>query len=446
MDQFEEINRKNGRIVKVILSIPIFFCVFIVVAFALYVPSFIKVAELGNLQVEILNQVDMTPVEADAYLTKLTGDSKVRDILSTNVRYNSALVKLYTKKGDYDMAIEKCSSLLEENDSVFYRYYLAEAYYEKGAFEDADREFIIVVNTAPEDFWEIDIYDDEAQARVDSIKIKANAQSRIDLVRLRKAIIDASADMELTKEKSSGYVNSFKLKDEFIEPLLGDSEFIVAYLDLCVSVRDFEEIKRIVPQAIAAQNNLSYHYYLGIIKEVDGEHEKALEEMKAALPGEGITNFDGEDFYSIAKTKALAGIFVAEDYYAKGKYTESFDLYKQVSYQSTNIVDSNNKDDFVCAGEFYSLFVWKKEPSHESLTDLDQDGLSDDLEEVLGTDKNVKDTDGDGYEDEKEYFYGHDPLRKSPEDVLSDKDYCDIFRKALPYFAPFYNKTNNQTN
>ena len=41
--------------------------------------------------------------------------------------------------------------------------------------------------------------------------------------------------------------------------------------------------------------------------------------------------------------------------------------------------------------------------------DSDADGLSDMVEDSLGTDKNSKDTDGDGYEDKSELLSGHNP-------------------------------------
>ncbi len=41
--------------------------------------------------------------------------------------------------------------------------------------------------------------------------------------------------------------------------------------------------------------------------------------------------------------------------------------------------------------------------------DSDGDGLADRLEDALGTDKNLKDTDGDGYDDAVEVFSGYNP-------------------------------------
>ncbi|KKR21842.1 MAG: hypothetical protein UT50_C0003G0023 [Candidatus Moranbacteria bacterium GW2011_GWA2_39_41] len=50
--------------------------------------------------------------------------------------------------------------------------------------------------------------------------------------------------------------------------------------------------------------------------------------------------------------------------------------------------------------------------------DSDQDGLSDEEEEIYGTNPHLADTDGDGYSDGTEVKSGYDPLKKSPGDKL----------------------------
>ena len=45
--------------------------------------------------------------------------------------------------------------------------------------------------------------------------------------------------------------------------------------------------------------------------------------------------------------------------------------------------------------------------------DTDSDGLSDLLEDAIGTNKTLKDTDKDGYEDKAEVAGGHDPVKGS---------------------------------
>lgn len=54
--------------------------------------------------------------------------------------------------------------------------------------------------------------------------------------------------------------------------------------------------------------------------------------------------------------------------------------------------------------------------------DVDQDGLSDEEEKILGTDPFLKDTDGDSYNDGVEVESGYDPLKPAPGDRLISPD------------------------
>ncbi|EKD49245.1 MAG: hypothetical protein ACD_63C00210G0003 [uncultured bacterium] len=58
------------------------------------------------------------------------------------------------------------------------------------------------------------------------------------------------------------------------------------------------------------------------------------------------------------------------------------------------------KNDFVNIG---------KNIEQKNSSDMDLDGLADDMEKKLGTDPNNKDTDGDGYQDGMEVEAGYDP-------------------------------------
>lgn len=67
----------------------------------------------------------------------------------------------------------------------------------------------------------------------------------------------------------------------------------------------------------------------------------------------------------------------------------------------------------------YSLADSLNENDGESIfSDRDQDGLSDEEEEALGTDPMLKDTDGDSYSDGVEVESGFDPLIPAPDDRL----------------------------
>ncbi|PJA86736.1 MAG: hypothetical protein CO141_03145 [Candidatus Moranbacteria bacterium CG_4_9_14_3_um_filter_42_9] len=52
------------------------------------------------------------------------------------------------------------------------------------------------------------------------------------------------------------------------------------------------------------------------------------------------------------------------------------------------------------------------------ITDMDNDGLTDEQEKVYGTDPTKQDTDGDGFKDGEEIANGYDPLKPAPGDKI----------------------------
>jgi len=73
--------------------------------------------------------------------------------------------------------------------------------------------------------------------------------------------------------------------------------------------------------------------------------------------------------------------------------------------------------------------------------DSDGDGLFDAMEEIVGTDKNNKDTDGDGYEDLAELKKGFNPLVKTPGDKFDDSSYFEIKNRIKDADPDFFAKT-----
>lgn len=68
---------------------------------------------------------------------------------------------------------------------------------------------------------------------------------------------------------------------------------------------------------------------------------------------------------------------------------------------------------------FWTLFAIAENKNGNSLfLDSDQDGLTDQEEQMLGTDPQNTDTDGDGYSDGKEVASGYNPLKSAPGDQI----------------------------
>lgn len=428
MDQFEAISKKNRRITRVVLGIPLLIVIVLVAGLFLLVVVGRGIMENESLQREIFEAEDLTPEQAESYLARLTGDD---DMDSSTVGYNVALAKIHIEKGDYDQAIEVCSSAITAgNSSPFYNYYLGMAYLNKGLFDEAKNELIKVTVADAESFYESALYDSYTETEADSMRIKKETQSTINLIDLRKNVIDASADAKPTKEGAASYISRFKAEDEFAKTFLGNSEFVHAYLSLCVSARDFEEIKRIVPRAVAIKDDALYHYDLALAYAEAGDtFDEVAEEIEIFFAKNTIADS--------AKEQALLRETVfnnfAELYYERDKYDESKKLTGYIVEEEMAYASGIRLE---VLKEFKSVVLEGKPYDAEILIDIDGDGMGDELEKKLGTDPTRKDSDGDGYEDEKEIIFGHDPLKKSPDDKLGGGYYYRSYYAQIPNIEP----------
>src|SRR5690606_25194464 len=70
------------------------------------------------------------------------------------------------------------------------------------------------------------------------------------------------------------------------------------------------------------------------------------------------------------------------------------------------------------SGGFFVIASDAKVTDKNIFEDADQDGFSNDKEQLYGTDPNNKDTDGDGYGDGVEIESGYNPLIKAPGDRI----------------------------
>jgi hypothetical protein len=71
------------------------------------------------------------------------------------------------------------------------------------------------------------------------------------------------------------------------------------------------------------------------------------------------------------------------------------------------------------SGYSLSIFATENSNGENIASDIDQDGLSDEEEQKLGTDPNNPDTDRDGYSDGAEVKSGYNPLKPAPDDKIS---------------------------
>lgn len=451
MDQFEELVKRNGKIIKIVWGVPLLICILAVIGIMLCLPFLISVGRVQELERQIAADQSITPEKADFYIQEMEKDRKVKNFLSGDVEYGSILLSLYNKKGDYDKAIELSSVLLDKRNVVVYHYYRGFAYFGKKEFDMAVKEMETVANTQPESSPDLN---------ENVLNMQKDAQSMVTIIKFKKFLSDVkNQDESEGMEEIGEKLAEFEQDNNAMKIELSDPDFNFIYLEYNLLQKQYAKVINRASQSITAKDVPPYHYFLGVAYEGRGQNSNALREMNTFLTAQGTVKEDLVDESNsivIDKGKEYARILLADNYYNKGDYTKSVDSYKEFFYAGANFSYNVEKEKSKNTDmqEFYSTIVSKKDylssPINGKgadplvLADGDRDGLSDNLENILGTGKDNEDTDGDSYEDEKELLFGHDPLRKSPDDKLTDKDYCDYFRKVLPYFASFYNQPDNQ--
>jgi len=86
----------------------------------------------------------------------------------------------------------------------------------------------------------------------------------------------------------------------------------------------------------------------------------------------------------------------------------------------------------------FNLPKVKPPESSQISTDSDGDMIPDNIEKIIGTNANKKDTDGDGYGDLEEIKKGFNPVGKSPTDKLSDSEFASMKEKIKKADEVFY--------
>lgn len=213
-------------------------------------------------------------------------------------------------------------------------------------------------------------------------------------------------------------------------------------------------------------------YYLGMAYYKNNEYDKAEKEFNKAISienthlelflsrqekkeariywaehaEEGVFSFLVEHISfqeRINIYKALADIYVHKENSEKVSENLKKAVEEKIFFMEykdlKNRNGENDNERSVIINEFAKKIVIKHNdsdyinemPDVDYGSDSDNDGLSDNLEDVLSTNKFRKDTDRDGFDDKKELINGYDPLKKSPEDEMEDVDYYNLYIKII---------------
>jgi len=365
MDQFEEMNRKNSRIIKVIIAIPLFFAVAVVAFFLYQLPDFLKLNAAYEAQKQVFMDEDITEDELEGYIVQMEGDGGIidSDAILSDYGYNANLVSLYIENGDYEKARERLLKVIEYDDCILYHYYLGIIYFESGELDIAKTEI--------EKFLEYDM--DDLYKEGDPyyvFTVTGEMVGAADMLGLVNSRIDLSEMVSygiISERESREYADMINEGD------IAYSENIdidLAFIKLYTKRGEYGKVVDRARSAIKKGDYFEYHYYIAVAYSQQNKRGLAASEMREYLEG-------------------------------------NREIYHEVVSEYGSIVDN-------------------KQPYASYNPDADEDGLSDVLEILLSLDPDSKDSDSDGYEDGQEFLSGYNPLKASPGGEMTEQDYQDF--------------------
>ncbi len=338
MDQFDEINSKNKKIIKIIIALASFIVVSIMIPLSFFIYANVVLNNIiEDVDYELIENGEISKNKGIEYAEKLE-NIPLKFIFENQYYYNYYLSEAYKASGEYDKMIFSAQKMIESGDEhPVSHYYLGWAYYSGGNYDKAEREL------------------EKAIFMMDDLSVEADYVSyELDTLFLEEEIeaYKALADINVKKENS----NRVKM-----------------YLAVAVNFRMYSLSEEYVN---SYNENLYYNHY-GNYDFFSEEDEMSLDEKKQAI----VIEF------------------------------------------ANKIVKAHS--------DYFDEIEIEKIRNSSYLSDSDNDGLSDNLEKVLGTSKYKKDTDEDGFDDKKELVGGYDPLIESPLGMMDDSDYYNLYLKII---------------
>jgi tetratricopeptide (TPR) repeat protein len=416
MDQFEEITSKNRGMLRFIYAVPLIFIFLVGTVFLYYLPTFLKLAEIQKVQAQVVADIvadkSFTTQQVNGYISQMETDEELMNsyLLLSDQEYNIVLLILYEKNKDFDKIIERSNKVSQFGDNPAYHFYAGIAYMQKSQWDEAEKETQRVINFKKEEIVGTAVL---PVARFSLLKENANILlSAIDFNRRT----EGRKSGELSVREAEEYIS-------ILEKMNSNPDFSkiikdkLALLELYAAVGDYEKVMEKAKIFSASEDYSIYHYYMGLAYFEQNKMDLAENEFKKYLEGNAYTEFDTADIIEYSK------IYLAQIYYKSERYHDGLEIYR-------DIIETKS----ISAGEIFKeceATIIKKSEYVLSSADSDQDGLSDEIEVFLGLNMEDKDTDGDTYEDRQEFLFGHNPLKKSPGDLITEKEYSDFYLKVI---------------
>ena len=338
MDQFDEINSKNKKIIKIIITLASFIVVSIMIPLSFFIYANVVLNNvIEDVDYELKENGEISKNKGIEYAEKLE-NIPLKFIFEDQYYYNYYLSEAYKASGEYDKMILSAQKMIESGDKhPVSHYYLGWAYYNDGNYDKAERELEKAIFMMDD----LSVEEDYISYELDTLFLEEEIE-----------VYKILADINIKKE------NSNRVK---------------TYLAVAVNFRMYSLSEEYVN---SYNENLYYNYY-GNYDFPSEEDEMSLDEKKQTI----VIEF------------------------------------------ANKIVKAHS--------DYFDDIEIKKIKNSSYLSDSDKDGLSDNLEKVLGTSKYKKDTDEDGFDDKKELVGGYDPLVISPLGVMEDIDYYDLYLKII---------------
>lgn len=432
MDQFEEITNKNQRMMRTIISVPIILTSVFLLVFAYYFPCVSKMRNIKAVQSDIMKDDDITQEELSWYISSLEMDYSLpgSDFMLDDREYNIILLSLYVRNRNFENIPSLFERLVVRDDFSAYHFYRGLSHFEAGELDDARSEMEKFLQIRSGENYEdldpnfalrVSKMEEDAHLVVESIGVFEDVRENLFKNNgiLSQDLKTSISTME-NAEKLTGIVRS------------DDYNFFL--IESCLAGKEYDKVIERSQKMIEAKDASLYHFYLGLMYYDQKREKAAMTEIQKFLSDEP-SSYSG---LGIEKKIDDSRLFLFAEYYDMGKYADSLMVAKEIFDFRKGQYSSS--EDFEIFREFESIMDGKK-VYQTFLPDLDQDGISDKLEEMLSTDKGDKDTDGDSYEDRDEFLSGHSPLVGFPKDLLTDKEYCvmyDRFITRYPFFDSNY--------
>lgn len=434
MDQFEEITRKNRLIIKVIFSIPILIVILLLLAFLYFLPILLKLSEISETQEEILADSNITDQEARDYVSRMETDENIMNsfFLLHDQQYNMTLLILYGQTRDFDKIIIRTAKISEIDNNPVYHFYAGIAYMRKSQFDNATAEMNKVLAFEMETSPNTEVGDLLSQPYLD--KFKEAAGIFIDVIDIQKKMEGKDFSKSVSAQDASKYIALLERLSAVVD-ISGSIQENLMLLEFYSITMDYEKIIDRAQLAVQVDDFPLYHYYLGFAYFEQNKKDLASVEFTKYLNGDSseypvFNTFDKIEY---------ARMILEKIHYEKGQFSDSLKYAKEILSERVKLTSYHNNTEIL--KEFDDM-INRRQSYIVSASDIDQDGLSDELESLLGLDKNSKDTDGDTFEDRQEFLFGYNPLKKSPGDIITEKEYSDFYYKIIASYYFNYNQSS----